>query len=172
MNYFDLFGLPVKLKNDPAQVKRKYLELSRQRHPDYFVNTDGGAQEHAVEAFALLNAGLKTLSNIDETIKYVLMEKGLLEEEEKYALEPAFLMEMMEINEQLAESRAEDDEEARARVLEALNETEKKIYEPVEAIIENYTEGVTSEEELLQVKDYYFKKKYISRLRKQFGGML
>ena len=32
-------------------------------------------------------------------------------------------------------------------------------------IIENYKEGVTTEEELLQVKEYYFKKKYLERLQ-------
>jgi molecular chaperone HscB len=31
-------------------------------------------------------------------------------------------------------------------------------------IIEHYQEGATSKEELLQVKQYYFKKKYLNRI--------
>jgi molecular chaperone HscB len=34
----------------------------------------------------------------------------------------------------------------------------------VEAIITNYQEGITTEKELLQVKEYYFKKKYLDKI--------
>jgi len=172
MNYFELFGLPVQLKTDKKAIKRRYLELSKKNHPDYFVNTSVEEQQKAEESFALLNQGLKTLTADDETIKYVLKLKGLVEEEEKYTLSPGFLMQMMEINEQLAEMEFEEDPAKKVELLQSLNELEKEIYEPVENIIENYKEGVTSEEELLQVKDYYFKKKYINRLRQQLGGKL
>jgi len=34
---------------------------------------------------------------------------------------------------------------------------------------ENYQEGITSEKELLQVKEYYYKKKYLDRIHKQLA---
>jgi molecular chaperone HscB len=43
------------------------------------------------------------LLNKDETIKYILKEKGLLEDDGKYQLENSFLMQMMEMNEELLE---------------------------------------------------------------------
>jgi molecular chaperone HscB len=46
-----------------------------------------------------------------------------------------------------------------------------KIYEPVKGIIEDYKEGATTEKELLQVKQYYYKKKYLDRIRRQLGQM-
>ena len=42
---------------------------------------------------------------------------------------------------------------------------QSEIYEPVKEIVEHYQEGVTSEKELLQVKEYYYKKKYLQRIR-------
>jgi molecular chaperone HscB len=48
---------------------------------------------------------------------------------------------------------------------------EYEIYEPVKEIIENYQDGITTEKELLQVKEYYFKKKYLDRIKKQLKGM-
>jgi molecular chaperone HscB len=48
---------------------------------------------------------------------------------------------------------------------------EKELYEPVQNIIENYKEGITTQKELLQVKDYYFKKKYLQRLYQQLNRM-
>ena len=53
-----------------------------------------------------------------------------------------------------------------------LTDLENEIYEPVKSIIQNYKEGITSKEELLQVKDYYFKKKYLHRLSHQLNGKL
>ena len=39
-----------------------------------------------------------------------------------------------------------------------------QIYNDVAPIVENYQEGTTTEKELLQVKDYYYKKKYLQRI--------
>ncbi|HEU4471529.1 MAG TPA: Fe-S protein assembly co-chaperone HscB [Flavisolibacter sp.] len=169
MTYFEQFGLPLQLKVDKQLLRKRYLELSRQHHPDYFVNKGAAEQEKALESSALLNKGLKTLGDADETIRYVLELKGLITEEEKYTLPPAFLMQVMEVNEELAEMEPGDD--ARREGIEQQLETlEKEIYEPVKEIIENYSEGHTSEQALLQVKHYYFQKKYLDRLRGQLSG--
>jgi molecular chaperone HscB len=102
------------------------------------------------------------LKNPEETIRYVLQLKGLLQEEEKYELSPAFLMEMMELNELVME--ADGDAGALQSVTRAIDQFKQDIYEPVKKIMANYQEGVTSEEELLQVKEYYFKRKYLDRI--------
>jgi molecular chaperone HscB len=122
-----------------------------------------------LEKSALLNRAYKTFQNPDETIKYVLQLKGLLEEEEKYELPPDFLMEVLEINEQLMD--AEDDPEVKARLQSQVENLQSEIYEPVKEIVEHYQEGITSEKELLQVKAYYYKKKYLQRIRRQLAGM-
>jgi molecular chaperone HscB len=169
MNYFELLQIPVSLKVDKATARKKYFELSKRFHPDYFVNTATEEQQNALEVSALLNKALKTFSDPYETIRYVLVLKGVLEEEEKYALPPDFLMEMMEINEEVAEI---DDAQTAAAVNRKLLTLEKELYEPVQSIVENYKEGATTSQELLQVKDYYFKKKYLQRLYQQLDGKL
>lgn len=168
MNYFELFELPVSLKVDKSLVRKKYVELSKKYHPDYFVNSTLQEQENALEVSALLNKGLKTFNNPDETICYVLKLKGLLDDEEKYQLSSGFLMEMMEINEELADA----DEGSSGSIAQKLTVLEKELYEPVQNNIENYKEGITTQEELLQVKDYYFKKKYLQRLYQQLNRKL
>ena len=52
-----------------------------------------------------------------------------------------------------------------------IEQLETEIYEPVKEIVEGYQEGISSEKELLQVKDYYFKKKYLDRIQQQLNGM-
>jgi molecular chaperone HscB len=169
MNYFELFEIPVQLKPDIDLLRKKYFQLSKKYHPDNFAVNENADQQKVLEDSALLNKAWNTLKNNDETIKYVLKEKNLLEEEEKYQLPQEFLMAMLEVNEELSDAVLSDDEETTLRVQQQLDELEKIIYEPVATIIENYKDGITTEEELLQVKEYYFKKKYLLRLRGQLG---
>ncbi|HEY6502982.1 MAG TPA: Fe-S protein assembly co-chaperone HscB [Chitinophagaceae bacterium] len=167
MDYFELFEIPVQLKVDIAPLHKKFFELSRKYHPDYFVNNTSDAQAEALERSALLNKAYKAFKNPDETIKYVLQQKGLLEEEEKYELPPDFLMEVLEINEQLMDT---EDPGTHINIKSSIENLQSEIYGPVKKIVEHYQEGVTSEKELLQVKEYYYKKKYLDRIRRELAG--
>ena len=169
MTYFELFEIPVQLKVNAATLSKKFFELSRKYHPDFFANESDEKQAEVLEKSAILNKAWKTFQNADATIKYVLMEKRLLEVEEKYELPPAFLMEVMDINEQLMDA---DDTEAKKNIQQTIDNLQSEIYEPVTKIVEDYTEGITSEKELLQVKEYYYKKKYLDRIRQQLAGMV
>ncbi len=168
MNYFELFDIPVQLKVNKSTLPVKYFELSRKYHPDFFINAAESEQAEALEKSALLNKAFKTFQNPDATIKYVLQLKGLLEEEEKYELPADFLMEVMEINEALMDAdQPGGDNTLKLRI----EDLQSEIYEPVKKIVESYQEGITTEKELLQVKEYYYKKKYLERIREQLNGM-
>lgn len=167
MNYFEIFDIPVQLVVDTAILKQKFFALSRKFHPDYFANAGEEEKSKALEISAILNKAWKTFQSPDATIKYVLGEKGLIEEEEKYELPPAFLMEVMDINEALMDA----DEGTQPELHKKIEELEQEIYEPVKKIIDGYREGVTTEEELLQVKEYYYKKKYLDRIKRQLREM-
>jgi molecular chaperone HscB len=167
MNYFEIFDIPVQLKVNPALLSKKFFELSREHHPDYVANESDEVQAEALERSALLNKAWKTFQDPDATIKYVLQEKGLLEEEEKYELPREFLMEILEINEQLMEMDGTTD---RSQLSSIITQLSSDIYEPVKEIVENYKDGVTTGEELLQVKEYYYKKKYLDRISRELSS--
>ena len=153
MNYFELFDIPISLSVDKAGLHKKYFELQKKYHPDFFTQADDATQEEALEKSSLINKALKTFQQEQTTIKYVLQLKGLLEEEEKYQLPPDFLMEVMELNEALSEGSAE-----------ALQSFETDIYSGVANIIKNYDDAKITIEELLKVKEFYFKRKYLQRI--------
>jgi molecular chaperone HscB len=125
----------------------------------------------ALEISAEVNKALKIFNNKQAVIKYVLELKGLLQNEEKYVLPPAFLMEMMEINEKVADLGLNPNPQERQNVLQQLSRFENEIYQPVATTIENYQEGVTTQEELLQVKEYYYKQKYLARIYEVLSGL-
>ena len=160
MNYFELFGIPASIKVDKQLLSKKYVELQKKYHPDFYTQSSENEQGDALEKSSAINKALKVLKNEDETIKYVLQLKGLLEEEEKYALPPAFLMEMMELNENLEASGSK--QEAQNYINELYNE--------VKGIIENYDDTTISQEALLKLKEYYYKKKYLQRILDRIDG--
>ena len=160
MTYFELFSIPVQLKVDTKKLMPFFIQLSRQFHPDYFAGASEEEQAESLQKSALLNSAWKTFQSPDETLKYVLSLKGLLETDEKYQLDPSFLMEVMELNEKIMEG-----DESPASLEEQLNALYGSIYENVASTIENYQEGVTSEKELLQAKEYYYQKKYLDRIK-------
>ena len=169
MDYFELFEIPVQLKVNTGLLSQKFFALSKKYHPDYYISNGSEAQAEALEKSALLNNAWKIFQNPDETIKYVLQSKALLEEEEKYQLPPDFLMEVLEINEQLMDARQDDDPAVKENIRSVITGLQNEIYEPVKEIVGGYKEGVTTEKELLQVKEYYYKKKYLDRIRRQLA---
>jgi molecular chaperone HscB len=159
MNHFELFELSVSIQIDKTKLAQKYFELQKKYHPDFFANGTEHEQEQALEISSQLNKALKVLKNQDQTIKYVLQLKDLLEEEEKYQLPPAFLMEMMELNEELSADSAKQ-----------IQELETALYSEVAPIIENYNDAATSNADLLKLKEYYYKKKYLQRILDRLEG--
>ncbi len=171
MNYFELFDIPVSLQIDKAALPKKYFELSRKYHPDFYASAPEAEQAEMLEKSSMVNKAYKTLQQPDELIKYVLQLKGLLQEEEKYDLAPDFLMEVMEINEALMDVEPGAGLSHIKELESRITQLENDIYEPVKPMVEHYQEGVTTPQELLQVKEYYFRKKYLHRILDKIAAM-
>lgn len=164
MEYFTLFEIPVALKLNTSLLSKKYFALSRKYHPDFHANETDLIQDEVLQKSAIINKAWKTFQNQEAIIKYVLMEKGLLTEEEKYNLSPDFLMEVMDLNELLMDL---DESVDKTGILNNLNSMQQEIYTPVEKIIDGYNDEVTTKADLLLVKDYYYKKKYLDRMSRE-----
>jgi molecular chaperone HscB len=156
MNYFELFELPVAPTVDKSKISKKYFELQKKYHPDFFSDAGNQEKEEVMLKSAMVNDAYKTFQDGGRTIEYFLRVTGILETDEKYDLPKPFLMEMMEINESLNE----DELHAKSQI----EEFEKKLWDEVKPVIEHYANGITTGTELQQLKLYYFKKKYLKRI--------
>ena len=132
---------------------KKYFELQKQFHPDFFTQASEDEQADALEKSSMLNTALKTLKNEDETLKYILLQKNCLQEDEKYQLPPTFLMDVMELNEDLNKETTQK--------IEAFEST---LYVEVKDIVENYNNETVTPAQLVSLKEYYYKKKYLQRI--------
>ncbi|WP_416438567.1 Fe-S protein assembly co-chaperone HscB [Phnomibacter sp. MR] len=158
MNYFELFDIPVSFTVNKAALTRIYVRLQKQYHPDFFGQESVEAQDKAMEMSSLINQAWKTFQTEDATIKYVLQLHGILEDEEKFSLPPAFLMEVMELNEMRMDGA--DAASITARV----DELQAEIKAPIAGILANENTASLSEKDLHGVKTWYYQKKYLDRL--------
>jgi molecular chaperone HscB len=167
-NYFELYELPVNFHPDAAKVKTKYYEFSRLYHPDRFAQADNTKKLEALTMAALNNKAYKTLSNADATMAYVLKLNEVLKDEEKYNLPPVFLMEMMDFNESVSEYEANPTnntlrEELEKTLADMLADWSKS----AETLTCGYDTAHNNHEELLKIKDMYFRKKYLLRIQER-----
>src|SRR5471030_3363301 len=103
MNYFDFYGIPESFTPDTPLLKKKFYELSKEYHPDFFANEEDAKQQEILELSTLNNKAYQTLSDPYKRLEYILRTHELLLEGAKPQLPSDFLMEMMDINERLME---------------------------------------------------------------------
>jgi molecular chaperone HscB len=167
-NYFDLYEQPVRFRPDAAAIKSKFYELSRRYHPDRVTMADDATRAEALRMSAMNNDAWKTLNNPDSLMAYILKLHGVLEEEEKYSLPPAFLMEMMDLNETLSDYEMEPanttlQEQAQTMLQTQLHDWQQSIT----PLLDQFDNGDQGKELLLKIKDYYFRKKYLLRIQER-----
>lgn len=157
MNYFELYGFPEAPVVERRGLAKKYFDLQKKYHPDFYTQATEAEKEEALRQSALVNQAFRVFSDEDATLAYFLECRGLLGDDEKVNLPPDFLMEMMELNEELAENGREA-VEGKIASLEAGLKAE------VGAYLQAETASGLDDVALNRLKMYYFKKKYISRI--------
>lgn len=102
LNYFELFTLPFQFEVDLNKMNEVYRELQREVHPDKFANADEHSKLLAVQKSAEVNDGFETLKHPLSRAEYMLTIQGVdIQIEQKTLQDPGFLMQQMELREQL-----------------------------------------------------------------------
>ncbi len=169
MNFFELYEIPESFQPGTAAVKQKYYSLSRAYHPDRFTLADDASRAEALRMAAINNDAYKTLSDANKTMAYILRLHGLLEEEEKYNLPPAFLMEMMDLNELISEYEMDPNEGSQRSAISSLQAQMDEWEAGVEPLTQQFNAGNHDDDLLLKIKDYYFRKKYLLRIQERIN---
>jgi molecular chaperone HscB len=109
-DYFAFFGLPRKLTIAQNELERRFRELSRKFHPDYYYNAPPAERLASLERSSYLNDAYRTLRTPSTRIEHLLAIEGLpstKSEGESGAAKvpPALLEEVFELNEQLDDIR-------------------------------------------------------------------
>lgn len=170
MNHFEFYGLPVSFAVDEAAVRRIYLLNSKKYHPDFHTLSDETEQTRVLELSTRNNEAFKTLSDADNRVRYVLEIKGLLgKEHENQRLPQEFLMEMMDINEALMELEFDFDQARFEATLKSVQLLENELETQIEPVLSSWTENTGTAADLLLVQEYFFKKRYLLRIKENLS---
>jgi molecular chaperone HscB len=119
-NYFELFGLPATYDLDIADLAARYRELQRRFHPDRYATAPESERRLAVQMTAQINAAYQTLRDPVARGRYLLGLRGVTTDEDTDTrMDPAFLMQQMELREALDDARTASDRVARCQTLQA-----------------------------------------------------
>ena len=113
MNHFELFGLPSQFKLDGSLLSSQFRELQKRFHPDNFATGSERDRLMAVQKAAQINDAYQVLKNPISRAEYILAEQGVeIRGEQQTMQDPMFLMEQMELREELEEIADKSDPES------------------------------------------------------------
>jgi len=109
-NFFELLALPVSFQVDSTLLSERYLELQKTLHPDRHAHLSDRERRLSEQYTAYLNEAVSTLKAPLSRAQYLLTLQGIdTTGESSVAIDPGFLMQQMELREQLEEIPSEDD---------------------------------------------------------------
>ncbi len=106
-NYFQIFQLPETFELDKAELSSRYLELQKRVHPDKFVDASDREKRLSMQWTTQINEAYATLGSPLSRAIYLLQLQGI-EIADNPVLEPSFLMDQIELREELEEIETAD----------------------------------------------------------------
>lgn len=131
MNFFELYGLPQQFEIDLVKLSVAYKALAQVTHPDKFATGSQSEKLRAVQKSAQVNDGYQTLKSPVSRAEHILELRGLdLKHEQQTLQDTAFLMQQMELREQL------DDVDSSADPMSSLALLEQDISNQIKQMID------------------------------------
>ena len=113
MNYFELFGLPTQFTLDGSLLSSQFRELQKRFHPDNFAAASERDRVMAVQKATEINDAYQVLKAPISRAEYLIELNGIeLRGEQQTLQDPMFLMEQMELREELEAVEQSSDPES------------------------------------------------------------
>jgi molecular chaperone HscB len=133
-DYFQFLGVPRRLNLDMQDLERRFRELSRKFHPDYYYNATPTERLASLERSSYLNDAYRALRNPVSRIEHLLAIEGLPSPKSEGAstgsaqakVPPALLEEVFALNEELDEIREQRESGADPATLRARLDAARK----------------------------------------------
>ena len=168
-DYFAFYGLSESFRPDETVLKRLYYAKSRETHPDFHATSSADNQAEMLRQATLNTDAYRTLADADQRMAYLLRHHGLLEEGKQEQLPPDFLMDMMDLNEQLMELKTAPNADTQAQVTTEVAAISDTLDAGIEPVLAGYEQLPADHRPaaLQQIRTYYLKKRYLLRIQQQ-----
>jgi molecular chaperone HscB len=165
-DYYALFGIPRGLNLSLDDLQKRFYDLSRELHPDRFMQKPEAERQRALDMSSALNDAYRTLKDPIKRAQYLLSQEGFdIGEQRSRDVPPELLEEVFELNMALEEMRGGDDsarpqlEQAEKNFTGMLAETDRELG----ALFAKY-DAARSRDLLAEIRNVLNRRKYIQNL--------
>jgi molecular chaperone HscB len=165
-DYYALLGIPRSLNPSQDKLQERYYALSRELHPDRFMQKPEAERERALEQSSALNDAYRTLKVPIKRAQYLLTLEGFdMGEQRSKDVPPELLEEVFELNMALEEMRG-GDHSARSDLSEAESKFTRLLTDAdqeLDTLFRQYDES-PSRDTLTKIRGALNRHKYIQNL--------
>lgn len=161
-SFFEVLGLPRRMKQDGAALERSFRDASRHVHPDRFRAKSAIERRLALEQTTVVNEAYQRLKDPRRRAEYLLSLEGIeIGSEEHRTDDPELLMEMMELTEAIDSAKSTETVDELAVRLER----ERSV---ILGVLEAYFDEGTGE--ATEAARQLERLRYIARLQERIEG--
>jgi molecular chaperone HscB len=166
-NYFELLGLPVGFDIDTGDLALRYRTVQRRVHPDRHATASAEERRLSMQMTTLVNEAYQTLKDPVRRGRYLLNLDGTTSDSETdTAMEPAFLMEQMELREGLDETRRMSD--PHKRLAELAGDVAQRMRNKIAEFRGYYAQGAATR---AQAKNAVREMQFLEKLLKEIASL-
>jgi molecular chaperone HscB len=173
MTFFDFYNFEESFFIDKKLLRKVYLEKSRALHPDLAVKESFENSETELDLASFNNEAFTVLSDEMQTIKYILLLNDVPIDAKNAPMPNDFLLEMMDLNENIMEAKFEKNETVLNDLVNSINDISSSLTNSYFDILKEYNKALPIDERnnlLLKARAYYLKMNYIKRLKENLEG--
>ena len=164
-DHFQRLGLPRRFDLTAEEIERQYLLHSREVHPDLHQQAGSLEQRGSVELSSALNEAYQILREPFRRAEYLLLLAGGASASEQKEMPQTFLMEMLDLREQIEEIKSSSDDGQQLENLEMEIESRRdSLLKQIGKRFGNLTAKENPLDERKQIRQLLNATKYIQNL--------
>ena len=106
-NFFDIFGLDEAFGLDQSGLRERFRNMQRKYHPDNYATASEAEKRISAQYAAHINEAFTTLKDPVLRARYILSQHGVSLHEKSH-MDTSFLMEQMELRDDLEAAKSSD----------------------------------------------------------------
>ena len=170
-NFFTLLGQAQQFTVDRAALKKRFRTLQREYHPDRHIAKTPQEQRLAVQFSAHLNTAFAVLDNPVKRATHLLELSGIeIDHQNSTIKDPTFLMQQMEIREDLDDARADNNLPALEVLFNQVSEQFQACQQDFSALVESNKLSTADNEK--RVRDTVGKMQFYEKLSDELTSII
>ena len=164
--HFELFDIATSFDVDLEELNQRYRDLQRLAHPDKFANASDRERRVSVEKAAAINEAYQTLKSPQKRARYMLeLQSVSFDDEKDTILAPEFLMEQIELREELSEITQSSD--PLANLNNIMLDIKQRIADVVEDLRQIMLHGELDEVQKNNARHLIHKMQFLNKLQQE-----